>query len=89
MSTPSEDGVMTLAMDWVRQHLVGRAGTATEVTPETDLLTTGLLDSIAFVELIAFLESETERQIDLIDADPAEFTTLRGLCRLATEGSTE
>ena len=27
MSTPSEDGVMTLAMDWVRQHLVGRAGT--------------------------------------------------------------
>ena len=58
-----------------------------EITPETNLLLTGLLDSLAFIELVAFIEEQTGRPVDLLDIDPEEFTTIRGLCDAALAGT--
>jgi hypothetical protein len=43
----------------------------------TYLLTTGILVSIGFVELLMFVETEHGYKIDLIDADPAQFSIIK------------
>ena len=57
--------------------------TGTAVTPELDLLEAGVLDSLGFVELIAFIEEATGLQLDLLDIEPEEFATIQGLSRFA------
>ena len=54
-----------------------------ELTRHTNLIESGLLDSIGFVELIVFMEGEMGCNIDLTDVDPSEFTTVKGLSRIA------
>ncbi|UCC25456.1 MAG: acyl carrier protein [Gemmatimonadales bacterium] len=44
--------------------------------PATDLFETGLLDSLAFVELVAALEEEFDTKIDLLEVDLEDFQTL-------------
>ena len=72
-----------LVRTWVRGN--SRAPNAREmaIADDTDLLATGLLDSLGFVELLAYVEQTTGRQVDLSDADPSEFTTVQGFCRHA------
>ena len=65
-------------------EIAGARGLVTgEVSPETDLLTAGILDSMGFVDLLMFLETEYGYRIDLTEADPARFSTVQGLCELA------
>jgi acyl carrier protein len=54
-----------------------------EIGRDTDLLATGVVDSLGLVELLNFMEVEYGYNIDLLDADPAQFSTIRGLCELA------
>jgi len=42
----------------------------------------GLLDSFGFVDLVLFIEQRTGIKIDLADADPSEFTVVKGLCKI-------
>lgn len=54
-----------------------------QVTPDLDLLESGVLDSLGFVDLIRFIEEVTSLQVDLLDIEPEEFATIQGLCRFA------
>jgi acyl carrier protein len=78
-----QQDLMTAVMDWVRSHTRAADAASLSLAPDTDLLATGWLDSLGFVDLLAFAEKATGRDIDLADADPVEFTTVRGFCRLA------
>jgi acyl carrier protein len=69
----------------IRQTNNGRTSLNTEIEPDTDLLTTGILDSMGFIELLMFMETEYGYKIDLLDADPAQFSTIKGLCELASK----
>jgi acyl carrier protein len=69
----------------IRGNNNGRTSVNTEIEPDTDLLTTGILDSMGLVELLIFMESEYGYKIDLIDADPEQFSTIKGLCELASK----
>ena len=70
----------------IRKSNTGRTSVDTEIEPDTDLLTTGILDSMGFVELLILMETEYGYKIDLLDADPAQFSTIKGLCELAFKG---
>ena len=52
-----------------------------EAGPELDidLIGSGILDSLAFLELVAALESEFNVELDFAELDPERFTTPRGL----------
>ena len=50
-----------------------------------ELIKSGLLDSMSFLDLIAALEDRFKVQIDFDDKSPAEFTTLVGLTKLVSE----
>lgn len=82
MKPESEKELIDLILNWVRAN--GRTnGSVKEITPDTNLLQSGLLDSLGFVELIVFIETESGWQIDLTDVDPAEFCVVKGLCAVA------
>jgi acyl carrier protein len=68
---------------WVRKNALTNGNGYVEFTRQTNLMESGLLDSIGFVELIVFMESQTGCNIDLTDVDPSEFTTVAGLSRIA------
>jgi acyl carrier protein len=59
-----------------------------ELGPETDLLSAGIIDSMGLVDLLMFVETEYGYRINLTEADPARFSTVQGLCELAL-GPTE
>jgi acyl carrier protein len=78
--------LVNAALAWVREHRVdGEAQGASRTTPsdmteDTDLLTSGILDSLGFLELFTFLQRQSGRTVDLSDIDPDVFSTLSGLC---------
>lgn len=83
MSSPTETELIDLAIKWVQEHRLINDSVSIEITPDTNLMESGLLDSTGFVELILFVESQTRSPIDLNDVDPDEFAVVRHLSRIA------
>lgn len=52
------------------------------LTPATPLMSTGILDSLATLKLITFLEQEFNVQIEAHEADEEHFNTLEAICAL-------
>jgi acyl carrier protein len=80
MDTIAYQGLIEPVTQWVLQNRLDPLGDAGSVTPETDVLASGLLDSLGLVNLVAYIESLLHCRIDLRDIDFTEFTTIRGLC---------
>jgi acyl carrier protein len=70
-------------LDWVRKNSLMPGSASRHITPDTDLIASGLLDSLGLIELIAFIESEGGYRVDLTDVDPADISSVHGLCTLA------
>jgi acyl carrier protein len=49
------------------------------VTLDTPLMTSGILDSLATLELVSFLEKEYGIEFEAKDVDASRFGTLRGI----------
>ena len=52
------------------------------LTPTTPLMSSGILDSLATLKLITFLEQEFNVQIQAHEADEDHFNTLEAICEL-------
>jgi acyl carrier protein len=70
-------------IQWIHSSRAVSGRSEVEITGETDLLATGIVDSFGFVELILCVEEKSGSKVDLSDVDPAEFSTVSGLCRIA------
>lgn len=53
-----------------------------DLTPTTPLMSTGVLDSIATLKLVMFLEQEFNILIEAHEANEEHFDTLEAICRL-------
>jgi len=78
-----QDELISLVIRWVATNKQSRDSTEIDITPETNLISTGLVNSFGFIDLMLFIESQTDCPIDLTDVDPGEFAVVRGLCKLA------
>lgn len=81
----------TELLDRLRKKLAARAERLglrpEEVNGSLDLVRSGLLDSLGFVDLITELEQEAGREVDLATAfDEPGATTVDGVIRLFTNG---
>jgi acyl carrier protein len=65
--------------EWVTTN--GQRQDNVQMNGETDLIASGALDSMGFIELLVYVESVTGRKIDLSDLDPSVFTSIHGLAR--------
>jgi acyl carrier protein len=83
MQPELENEFVGVIVNWVRKNTHTNGNGHIEITERTDLMASGLLDSIGFVELIVFIETQIGRDIDLTDVDPEEFSTVNGLSRIA------
>jgi acyl carrier protein len=83
VSTVSDQVLVDLVIGWVKQNTLANGSDNAEISENTNLMESGLLDSFSFVDLILFIENCTGAKIDLIDVEPEEFTIVRGLCQLA------
>lgn len=83
MKTLTEHELVELVIDWVKANKLTDGLSNVAITGDTNLLESGLLDSLGFIEMIVFLENQNGCQIDLTDVDPAEFCVVKGLCRIA------
>ena len=60
---------------------------AENVPDAFELVGSGAIDSMDFVNLIGEIETEFDIEIDLSEHEPEEFTTLGGLVRCAAAGT--
>lgn len=78
-----EAQLVDLVINWVRSnHRPGNSPNG-DISPDTDLIASGMLDSFGFIDLIVFMESQSGCRIDLTDVDPNDFCVVKGLCRIA------
>jgi acyl carrier protein len=78
-----EEHVSGLIRKWVEANCRIAQPEKIELEEDTDLMATGILDSMGFIELLVHVESLTGSKIDLSDLDPKEFTSIKGLARSA------
>jgi acyl carrier protein len=72
-----------LIIQWVRDNRRPDDSADPEITEDTDLMSTGLLDSFGFIDLLLFIENQRGSKVNLTDVDPAQFTIVKGLSDLA------
>jgi acyl carrier protein len=81
----TQEQFMELLTSWLRANKQFSANL--QISPDTELLGSGLLDSFDFLDLIVHIESKMATKIDLSVADPNQFSTVRGLWNLAMSGN--
>jgi acyl carrier protein len=89
MKETSEQALVDQVIGWVKENRLANGANDLEISSDTNLLESGLLDSFAFVDLILFLENCTGEKLDLMEVNPEEFAVVRGLCRLALRTTQE
>ena len=74
----------------VLAHLVAKgpdkAGVIAALKNDDDLLTSGLVDSYALIDLVLALEAQTGAIIDIGTLEPAQFGSIEALFKVVTAG---
>jgi len=83
MSHVSEIALVEAVIRWLYENAETNGSVKAEITPDTDLIATGVLTSRGIIELLLFIENRTGCRIDLTDVEPSEFSVVGSLCRLA------
>jgi acyl carrier protein len=81
MSSGSGESVKSLILARLEPSIVGMGLVPAAITDDFDLLTSGVIDSLGIVELIAAIEQELGVVIDLSELDPENLTILGPLSR--------
>jgi acyl carrier protein len=81
MSSGSGDSVRSLILARLEQAIVDIGLEPSALTDDFDLLTSGVIDSLGIVELIAAIEQELGLALDLSELDPEDLTILGPLSR--------
>jgi len=71
----------------IRDHVGGFDGVASPeaIGDDTDLVATGVMSSMQFVEFVGFLEAEFGIEIDPLDVDLVTFMTIAGAAGYVVE----
>jgi acyl carrier protein len=82
MSKVTPNDVQAFLTDYVTGKLRSDGRVSVEQLPEDcDLLLSGMVDSIGFLDLVAALETFADREIDFEMLDPEEMTIVGPLCK--------
>ena len=65
----------------------GKEQGAKDLSPSDSLLEKGVLDSLAIVKLLSYLEEEFDVEIDDADFDPENFETIDSIAKLVAEAN--
>lgn len=68
-------------------HRIFRDGLELDVDVDTDVIAGGMLDSLAFVQLLLALEEEFGVKVDLSDLELDDFNSVASVARLVRESA--
>ncbi|WP_428241882.1 acyl carrier protein [Gynuella sp.] len=69
----------------IREHIASELGIDLSSVNDSDpLFTSGLIDSFALIELLAFLEQELGADIDIADIDIDKIDTIDAIAKLVS-----
>jgi acyl carrier protein len=86
MNNPTPDDVRLFVAEFLNRKLRERAQAPLKNLPDDyDLLLSGLLDSLAFVEMIAATGEYFDGQVDFEGIDPEKLTIIGPLCAFVSE----
>ena len=69
------------------QSLLERELNLTVASPDTDLIETGLLDSLLLVDLIMLIESNYGVSVDITQLEFADFQSVENICKFIQRNS--
>ena len=75
----TEQELRRMIHDWIQQQ--SQARDAAPLDEQSDLIASGALDSMGFIELLAYIESATGQKVDLHEVDVGALTSIDGLVR--------
>jgi acyl carrier protein len=76
-----ESSVMRIVKDFILdEFLPGEE--PSKLTPTTPLVSTGIIDSLATLKLVTFLEQQFDIQVKAHEADEEHLNTLQTICEL-------
>lgn len=84
----SYDKIREILLEIIYAHLANEGSVHEELTDDIDLLKSGLIDSISFMEIILQLESDYNIKLDISKIDNPEFTKISGLITAIIKQST-
>jgi acyl carrier protein len=73
--------VREFLIDFLEERLVLNGYRAVEVTDDFDLLVSGVIDSVAFLEMIVALQEQFDVEFDFGVVDPEQLSIIGPLCR--------
>jgi acyl carrier protein len=86
VSTPTPDDVRVILADFLNRKLKERGQSPlNRLTDDYDLLLAGVLDSLAFVEMITAVGDHFDWEVDLEGLDPEKLMIVGYLCRFVSE----
>ena len=74
-----EAQITAMLQEFVHREIPGK-GPRKLVQPDDDLVRSGLLDSLAFVKLLAFIDDSFGVQFDDDELNPDNFRTIGAIC---------
>ncbi len=80
MSQFSAVMVREFLLDFVEERLALRVYSAAQVNDDFDLLVSGAIDSLAFMEMIVALQEQFDVELDFDEVDPVQLTIIGPLC---------
>jgi acyl carrier protein len=78
--TAAVSEVRAVIVDALREPLADAGVDVQSISADFDLRASGVIDSLGFIQLIAFLEERFACPIDLADVDPTHLTNIGILC---------
>jgi acyl carrier protein len=76
-----ESSVMRIVKDYILDEFLPGEDPS-KLTPTTPLVSTGIIDSLATLKLVTFLEREFDIQVKAHEADEEHLNTLQTICEL-------
>ena len=87
MAGPTQDVVATTVKEYVlREFLQGED--PDELTLTTELITTGILDSIGVLKMVTYVEEQFSVNVEAHEADTDNFNTIADIARLVLSKQT-
>lgn len=83
----TKDDIKKFVINFMENNLELDKNDMNAIDDDLDLIGSGIMNSLNFIELVTGLEETFKIEIDFEKHDPSEFTTLAGFAGLAAEYS--
>jgi acyl carrier protein len=84
MRTFSASEIRVFVVGVIEEQLAMKGYPLEDVSDDFDLLTSGVIDSLSFLELTVALQEEFDVELDFDEIDPEQFSIIGPLCQYIT-----